>query len=944
MSADDPFDTSGIREAVLESWESSATRFREDANAEEDLVLGGYRDRLIVELIQNALDAAAPNPGHVRIVLNDEALIVANAGRPLTHDGVQALSSLRASSKRDDDSSIGKFGVGFAAVLAITDAPLIVSSSGCVGFSLGRTRSLVGSIAGLGSELSRREGRVPVLRLPFVPVEVPEDTEVLVSAGWASVIRLPFRDATARELSLKLLEELDPALPVVLDGFGKLEIAILGRDERVIERTVVGSDGLLTDVEVDGVRWRIARASGQLDARLRDERSIEDRGSRWWASAAVSIDDAGAPTELPRGLRQVMRAPQETQEELTVPMVLSASYPLDADRRRIRSGEIADVVTGGLAAAAVTLMEHVAPGRAMLNLVARGLPRGALDSSLRDAIERLLPTSSVLPEGARIVLDLGHGTLPVAALVAEVTDEFLPGDWPASDPAYDALGVRRLDTRGFVEWLIENGPRPPAPWWARLVAALIEAPDRDALSALPVPLADGGFAIGTRGVLQPESGLDVRGLVDAGVDLRILHPDAADPAWSRIGIELATASTLLLDERMRQAIADEAAALRDEESEPDGSLGAAVLDLVAGSGVTFAEAPWLQDVVLPSSDGSMWPAVDLLLPGSALLEVVEDPIVVATELVDRAGRNALQALGIADRFVVEAHEEGDEIRDLDLIRDDAWPRALEILAADPDTRRALLDRRGESSAAVEQLLQLVSIDGRLLTEFVSGSDPVLNRLFDAIPARLDAEVLAALGIKHSMSDLNIDEAWDALDRVGLVSTILTREQVRAAYTQLAALLRDSAGEAPLSVKAVLADALTVVPTKDVVVVDAPDLVDLIGGRPYVPVALSQARSLAQVLNVATASELGDYAVVSKGVDGDAAGQHYLHHEPLVVCDLDGAERSVEWRLMDGQIHASSVEGLGRALAFLEQKWGDRDAIIARLRSSHPEADADFDEL
>jgi len=36
----------------------SPTRFREDANAEEDLRLGGYRDRLLVELAQNAADAA----------------------------------------------------------------------------------------------------------------------------------------------------------------------------------------------------------------------------------------------------------------------------------------------------------------------------------------------------------------------------------------------------------------------------------------------------------------------------------------------------------------------------------------------------------------------------------------------------------------------------------------------------------------------------------------------------------------------------------------------------------------------------------------------------------------------------------------------------------------------------------------------------------------------
>ena len=42
MPEPDPFDTAGLRAAVLSSWAASPTRFREDANAEEDLLLGGY--------------------------------------------------------------------------------------------------------------------------------------------------------------------------------------------------------------------------------------------------------------------------------------------------------------------------------------------------------------------------------------------------------------------------------------------------------------------------------------------------------------------------------------------------------------------------------------------------------------------------------------------------------------------------------------------------------------------------------------------------------------------------------------------------------------------------------------------------------------------------------------------------------------------------------------
>ena len=72
------------------------------------------------------LTAARVRPAELR---------VANTGAPLTAAGVAALASLRASAKRDEAGAVGRFGVGFAAVLAVSDAPRVVSTSGAVAFS-----------------------------------------------------------------------------------------------------------------------------------------------------------------------------------------------------------------------------------------------------------------------------------------------------------------------------------------------------------------------------------------------------------------------------------------------------------------------------------------------------------------------------------------------------------------------------------------------------------------------------------------------------------------------------------------------------------------------------------------------------------------------------------------------------------------------------------------
>ena len=86
----DPFGSAALRRRVLDAWAASPARFREDANAEEELALGGYRDRLVVELAQNAADAA------VRAGL-DAMLAAARSGEsmiPPMLDAVRAEATL----------------------------------------------------------------------------------------------------------------------------------------------------------------------------------------------------------------------------------------------------------------------------------------------------------------------------------------------------------------------------------------------------------------------------------------------------------------------------------------------------------------------------------------------------------------------------------------------------------------------------------------------------------------------------------------------------------------------------------------------------------------------------------------------------------------------------------------------------------------------------------
>src|SRR3954451_16838047 len=206
----DPFGTAGLRERVLAGWAASAARFREDANAEEDLVRGGYRDRLLVELAQNVADAAvrAGVPGRLRLELRGDTLRAANTGAPLDAAGGEGLATLRASGKRDETGTVGAFGVGFGAVLAVSDEPVVVSLTGAVRFSASGTSADIEAITALAEEVERRRGAVPVLRLAGASEGSPRE-------GFASKVLLALRPG-ARYPVAAALDELPAELLLAL--------------------------------------------------------------------------------------------------------------------------------------------------------------------------------------------------------------------------------------------------------------------------------------------------------------------------------------------------------------------------------------------------------------------------------------------------------------------------------------------------------------------------------------------------------------------------------------------------------------------------------------------------------------------------------------------------------------------------------------------------------
>ncbi|MFD0484171.1 sacsin N-terminal ATP-binding-like domain-containing protein [Kineococcus sp. GCM10028916] len=720
---------------------------REDANAEEDASLGAYRDRLVVELAQNAADAASAAGVEGRLLLrllDDPAggpgrLLAANTGTPLDAAGVQGLATLRASAKRDPATAVvGRFGVGFAAVLAVCDDPAVRSVPGAVRFSRSASADLLRSrgSAALVAEVDGRDGHVPALRLPF-----PAPDAAAVPAGYDTVVELPLRDADARAAVEALLTGspggVDDVLLLALPALAEIVVEVPGAAPR-----------RLADVHE---RWRVLRRSGRHDPADLADRGVEDRRRLGWQLTWA------LPTAAEARTPGVVCAPTPTDEDLPWPAVLVATFPLGPDRRRIAPGRAADVLLDAAADAFCALLSELAgDGGDALALLPYGAAAGRVDAELRlrvldraraapvlSAVERvdgapmlLRPSSAVALTGAGADDPALLGALApaLAGLVAAPR---------AVDRLLTELGVTRLGLADVLDLLPGLDAEGSRELFAALAPLAADPSAREAMSGLPVPLLDGRRVHGARGTVlldDPDLLGTQAAQVFAAHGLRVVDPAASQgPArelLSRLGAREGGAWAVLTDPAVRAAV------VASPDAEDPDEVAAAVLDLVAavigsqpGSAAeeetvlrTARELPWLADLALPDVEDDLAPAGALLLPGT-LAERAFDPddvTPVAPETLQEWGSDVLRAVGVlsgpALTHVAELDlndldgaddaglagfadyvedvwadlvEEGEAlvadvvvVRDLDLVLD-AWPEVLADLAGSPAGLQAL---------------------------------------------------------------------------------------------------------------------------------------------------------------------------------------------------------------------------------------------------------------
>jgi superfamily II DNA or RNA helicase len=468
-------------ERTLQSYESKPEWVEEHAHIEQAIAEGGYGHRQIYELVQNGADAMVRRSGgRIEVVLTDTHVYCANEGDPIDEAGLGAMLSSNTSRKRGEE--IGRFGLGFKSVLAVTNRPEFFSRPVSLRFSDEYSAGLI------HEHIGTVDFQHPILRLgePLDPPVAAEMDPLLAELmSWSvTVVRLE-RDRT-RDTSWLAKDLSDFPSEFLL--FTR-HVSQLTLDDRVagVNRNITvqrgGEDVRLIEGD-DDRRWRVFRKvveptpEARKDAGRRQER---DRLPVDWA----------VPLSGPASVGKFW-AFFPTTFETTLSGILNAPWKTNPDRENLLRGDFNVFLLDVAAALVVDNLQQVSsvddPGRHLDRMPARGREaRAWADGRITEEVYRLAAARESLPN-QRGELDypanlrLHPERVPKEALDLWSSFDFRPHQW-----VHRAVETR--ERRPRVERLLEasregrSDELSPVATFREWLEALAGAADAEASAA-----------------------------------------------------------------------------------------------------------------------------------------------------------------------------------------------------------------------------------------------------------------------------------------------------------------------------------------------------------------------------------------------------------------------------------------------------------------------------
>jgi hypothetical protein len=347
----------------------------------ERQITGDYQGREILELLQNANDAAAEKEirSQVKIVLSRDGLIVANTGSPFTTGGVQSLRVSDLSPKRHARKAlIGQKGLGFRAILNWSKRPLILSGALSLTYSPKKSVDILECLKSENSVLSKiieKEQRhpdeviLPALAFPvFLDTNNMEDLLEIQAArsiyqqclslrdqGYDTVIGMPLDQRMAFEIAREDINKLRPEILLFTENISDIRILVADEPEKVwkvdgdekIRQIAVSREGI-----AEVYKWKVFKRSDRVPPEYLDKQidSLQEY------EIIIAVPETGKDEFKTTQLFSFF----PTEIGFPFPVICHATLDLEINRKHPQANSVTFFIIGEMAA----LLAEVAESQA----------------------------------------------------------------------------------------------------------------------------------------------------------------------------------------------------------------------------------------------------------------------------------------------------------------------------------------------------------------------------------------------------------------------------------------------------------------------------------------------------------------------------------------------------------------------------------------------------
>jgi hypothetical protein len=316
-----------------------------------------YEGREILELLQNANDAAAEAAleGRVVIELSHDGLVLANTGVTFSTGGMESLQTSHLSPKRRNRQAfIGNKGLGFRAILNWSRTPIILSGPLRIAYSQHLAEEKLAELIEASGEIAQLIGDErrtisdctgPLLAFPgysengdlseFVEARnacnVLNRCETLLRQGYATAIGMPFDRPGAFDTAAAQLRQLRPEILLFTEWLSEIRICGLASEDQNWKRDQCVKRAHLISVLDNAApvgEWQVLREVGTIPAELVES----DKTEKINYEIVVAIPTALVQTPSP------LFSYFPTEVMLPLPVVCHATLELEQNRKHPQTG------------------------------------------------------------------------------------------------------------------------------------------------------------------------------------------------------------------------------------------------------------------------------------------------------------------------------------------------------------------------------------------------------------------------------------------------------------------------------------------------------------------------------------------------------------------------------------------------------------------------------